>query len=116
MFLSHLDTRAVDGGYLLLAPLRYYSEILGAEIVAPKGFLTNFSSVPAPFRIFISGHGKDRWAATIHDYIYGSGIYPRKLADQIFQEAMQVSGVNFFKRKAMYRAVRTGGWLFYAKD
>jgi hypothetical protein len=115
-FTTPLDIRAVDNGYQLLAPLRYCSEILDDIIVVPTGFVTNFSSVPAPFRIFISGHGKDRWAATLHDFLYSSTKYPRKVADQIFQEAMDASGVNLFKRKAMYRAVRTGGWMFYAKN
>jgi hypothetical protein len=116
VFTTPLDTRAVDGGYKLLAPLVYYSEILDDIIVAPIGFVTNFASVPAPFRVFISGHGEDRWAATIHDYLYGSAKYPRELADRLFLEAMKATGVNLFKRRLMYRAVRTGGWLFYAKD
>jgi hypothetical protein len=115
-FKTPLDTRAVEGGYKLLAPLRYYSTLLDREIEVPTGFVTDFASVPAVARVFISGHGKDRWAATVHDYLYSILAYDRKTADRVFLEAMEVSGVNFIKRRAMYRAVRTGGWMFYAKD
>jgi hypothetical protein len=113
-FKTHLDTRAVDGGYELLAPLRYYSTLLDKEIEVPTGFFTDFASVPNVARVFISGHGKDRWAAVVHDYLYSIG-FDRKTADAIFLEAMTVSNVGFFKRRVMYRAVRTGGWMFYAK-
>jgi hypothetical protein len=113
-FKTHLDTRAVDNGYVLLAPLRYYSTLLDKEIEVPTGFFTDFASVPSVARVFISGHGKDRWAAVVHDYLYSIG-FDRKTADAIFLEAMAVSNVGFFKRRVMYRAVRTGGWMFYAK-
>jgi hypothetical protein len=114
-FKTHLDTRAVDNGYVLLAPLRYYSTLLNREIEVPTGFFTDFASVPSVARVFISGHGKDRWAAVVHDYLYSILAYSRKTADAIFLEAMAVSNVGLFKRRVMYRAVRTGGWMFYAK-
>jgi hypothetical protein len=114
-FKTPLDTRAIEGGYKLLAPLRYYSTLLDREIEVPTGFVTDFASVPAVARVFISGHGKDRWAATVHDYLYSILAYDRKTADRVFLEAMEVSGVGLIKRRAMYRAVRTGGWMFYAK-
>jgi hypothetical protein len=114
-FLTDLDVRAVPQGYQLLAPLRYYSAILGREVVAPTDFISNFASVPAPGRILISGHGDDRWAAVIHDYLYAIK-HNRRQADDVFLEALECSGVNLIKRRLMYRAVRTGGWFFYAKD
>jgi hypothetical protein len=115
-FKSYLDIRAVEGGYELLAPLRYYSTLLDTEIVVPAGFFTDFASIPRVARVFITGHGKDRWAAVVHDYLYSILAYDRKTADKVFLEAMEVSGVSFIKRRVMYRAVRTGGWMFYAKD
>lgn len=114
-FLTDLDTRAVAQGYRLLAPLEYCSELLGELIIVPAGFVTNFASIPAPGRILISGHGHDRWASTVHDYLYHTR-FDRKKADGVFLEALEVSGVNVIKRRIMYRAVRTGGWFFYAKD
>ena len=115
-FLSELDVRAVPQGYRLLAPMTYYSAVLDHLITVPTGFVTNFSSVPAPVRIFISGHGNDRWAATVHDYLYSEKKFTRKQADDVFLEALECKGANVIKRRFMYRGVRTGGWFFYAKD
>ena len=114
-FLTELDVRIVPQGYRLLAPLEYYSAVLGAAVIVPVGFVTNFASIPAPGRILISGHGHDRWASVVHDYLY-SIKHNRKEADSVFLEALECSGVNVIKRRVMYRAVRTGGWFFYAKD
>jgi len=114
-FLTDLDVRAVPQGYRLLAPLEYYSVVLGAVVIVPAGFVTDFASIPAPGRILISGHGHDRWAAVVHDYLY-SIRHDRKQADAVFLEALELMGVNLIKRRLMYRAVRTGGWFFYAKD
>lgn len=114
-FLTDLDVRAVPQGYRLLAPLTYYSAHLDKLITVPDGFVTDFASIPAPGRILISGHGQDRWAAVVHDYLY-SIKHDRKQADAVFLEALELMGVNLIKRRLMYRAVRTGGWFFYAKD
>jgi hypothetical protein len=114
-FKTSLDIRAVKGGYELLAPLRYYSTLLNKTIEVPTGTFTDFASVPRIARVFITGHGKDRWAATLHDYLYSIG-FDRKTADAIFLEAMEISGVGLFKRRLMYRAVRTGGWMFHESN
>jgi|TARA_R110002094_G_scaffold153354_1_gene140869 hypothetical protein len=114
-FKTPLDTRAVEGGYELLAPLKYYSTVLNKTIEVPTGFFTDFASIPRVARVFITGHGQDRWAAVVHDYLYSVG-YDRRTADVIFLEAMAVSGVGFFKRRLMYRAVRTGGWMFHESN
>jgi hypothetical protein len=114
MFLNELDVRAVDDGYMLLHEFRYITMHGNHErvICVPEGFVTNFASVPAAARAFISGHGKDRWAATVHDYLY-SQKYARHEADAIFLEALEVSKVGWLKRHAMYRAVRLAGWMFH---
>lgn len=114
-FLSDLDVRVVHGGYKLLAPLTYWSDLLDDYVVVPVGFITDFASIPRIGRILITGHGKDRQGAVVHDYLY-SIAFDRKMADSVFLEALEASGVAWIKRRIMYRAVRTGGWMFYAKD
>ena len=113
-FLTDLDMRAVHGGYMLIAPLKYYSVVLGETVEAPAGFITDLASIPRVARILITGHGKDRWGAVIHDYLYHTR-HRRNVADRVFLEALEASGVNWIKRRTMYRAVRTGGWMFYSK-
>jgi len=112
-FISNLDVRVVVQGYRLLSPLHYISRIVGTQyITVPDGFVTDFASIPRIARFLITGHGHDRWAAVVHDYLYSIG-FDRKTADAIFYEALLVSGVNKIKARAMYRAVRTGGWMFF---
>jgi hypothetical protein len=110
MFLNDLVVKVVDGGYMLTEPLEYQD---GQKIyVVPAGFVTNFASIPRPARILITGHGRERLAATLHDYLYFTK-YDRRHADKLFLKAMESSGVNWFLRHAMHKAVRVGGWAFH---
>jgi len=112
-FISDLDVRVIVQGYRLLSPLHYISLVGGKQyITVPDGFVTDFASIPRIARFLITGHGHDRWAAVVHDYLY-SVRYDRKMADAIFYEALLISEVNKIKARAMYRAVRTGGWMFF---
>ena len=85
-------------------------------ICVPKGFITDFASIPRLFWTII-GHptGKYGKAAVIHDYCYFRQLYSRKRSDEIFYEAMQVLKVPFIKRWLMYHAVRTFGWIPWGK-
>ena len=110
MFVTELRVKIVDEGYELTHPLRYATGLDVWEV--PKGFVTNFASVPRIVRPFITGHGKDRYAATLHDYLY-SIKHDRREADAIFLEAMEVCRVNWLTRHAMHKAVRLAGWAFH---
>ena len=84
------------------------------EIVdVPKGFRTNFASVPRIFWNIIPPDGKHGKAAVVHDYLYSThglfGRYSRQRCDEIFLEAMEVLGVGAIKRNIMFRAVRWFG-------
>jgi hypothetical protein len=77
----------------------------------PQGYVTDFASVPRPFRWLVPKSGKYNQAAVVHDYIY-TNLYrtlTKDQADQIFFDAMQELGVVRWKRKLMYFAVRIGG-------
>ena len=107
-----LYMKAVPGGYKLMGDFVYWTSS-GKKITAPKGFVTDLASVPRIFRPIFTGHGKSRQAACIHDWLYHNFHHTRKEADQIFLEALKTSGMNWFGRRAMYRAVRLGGWMHY---
>jgi hypothetical protein len=113
-FLDNLKLQAVPGGYKLLQNFRYVTQVGAPDFVhtVPEGFITDLASIPRIFRPLITGHGKDRWAAVVHDYLY-SIKYSRKDADDVFYEALIASGNGRMKSWAMYRAVRAGGWVFY---
>lgn len=98
----------------LVSPLEYESKANGTFVV-PVGFQTDFASVPKlPFVFEYFGDSGDA-CAVLHDYLYTQGSLPRKVCDSIYEEAMNESGINWVKRKAMWLAVRLMGWRYYKK-
>lgn len=107
-FLNDLIVAVVGKRYILVSPFKYQTKA-GKVITVPKGFKTDFASIPRIFRTLIHGHDRTRKPAVIHDYLYDRAIGTRKEADKIFLEALEESGVSSVKRRAMYWAVRIGG-------
>lgn len=82
------------------------------KITVPKGFHTDFASIPQLFQGIIGKFGKHMGPAVIHDYLYRTllpGRVTRKEADEIFLEEMADADVSYWKRYTMYWAVRIGG-------
>lgn len=78
-------------------------------VVVPRGFVTDFASIP---RAFWSGYlptGPYQWAAVVHDYLYWEQATSREEADDIFLEAMTQSGVKPADRTIIYHSVRVAG-------
>ena len=101
----------------LLEPLEYHvgSPDSNDVILVPKGFPTDFASVPKIFWNIFPPYGRWSPAAVIHDFIYTYAVYPRKKCDLIFLEAMGVMEVNWITRHTMYRAVRLFGGFSYGR-
>jgi len=78
-------------------------------IIVPRGFITDLASVPRVFHSFIPPWGKYGQAAILHDYLYETKKYPKKIADKIFYDAMGVLRVPKWKRTIMYLAVKWFG-------
>lgn len=83
------------------------------KIKVPKGFETDFASVPRIFWVILPPDGKYSQAAVLHDFLYSKRLRPQKECDNIFLEAMEVLGVSWWKRKIMYRALRMFGFVAY---
>ena len=89
----------------------------------PRGYLTDFASIPAAARAIFNPFGDHAEAAVIHDWLYAVGEEgERPHADEVFRFAMKEQGVNIASRRIMHRAVRMGGkaayganreWTFY---
>lgn len=75
-------------------------------VTVPKGFITDFASVPRGLWNLFPPDGMYTQSAVVHDYILHEKLYPVKQADRIFYEAMGVLGVPGWKRWIMYVAVR----------
>ena len=80
-------------------------------IKVPKGFQSDFASIPRLFWMILPPDGEYTGASIIHDFLYFIQDRSRVTCDKIFLEAMLVLGVSLWKRRIMYRAVRLFGWM-----
>lgn len=92
----------------------------GLTIVIPKGFITDFASIPRAFWSILPPISPFYVkAAVIHDFIYTSQgklpnikrVYTRKDADLLFLEIMILENAPTWKRNIMYAAVRAFGYF-----
>jgi hypothetical protein len=83
----------------------------GNTIDVPVGTYTDFASIPRTLWAVFPRWGKYGNAAVIHDWMYWDQSRSRKEADDIFLEGMEVLKVPKWKRRAIYFAVRTFGWI-----
>jgi len=89
----------------------------GAEFVVPKGYYTDFSSIPRIIRgIYPNTITGARRASVLHDRIYSHEWYrySKKFADKQFYNMMKSQGMPYFRAQIFYLAVRAnitgGGW------
>lgn len=124
-FLTDLITRDLTGKLAEAhEPLVYLSHFAGGLIVVPKGFKSDWASIPQAVQSVIPRNGLWDWAAWIHDLLYGyNGAVPiiradghvfvsgldREGCDLVLLEAMRVKGVEEWQQKTIFEAVRLGG-------
>lgn len=102
------------GLWELTEPLVYDSDRAAMTITVPAGFKTDFASVLRLPVIYLLFGDKAHAPATVHDYLYHSGIVPRAVADDVFYEAMRVSTkLSGVERWMMWAAVRAFGGSHY---
>lgn len=110
-FHSPLRVENIDGLHVkLFQPLTYRTDVEGIGwITAPKGFVTDYASVPRGLWNLFPPNGKYAPAAVIHDYLYRRTLLDRKVCDRVLLEAMELLGVSWVTRQLIYRAVRLFG-------
>jgi hypothetical protein len=88
-------------------------------ITVPKGFQTDFASVPRLPLAYVACGNTAHEAAVIHDYLYRKGAKPnltRENVDKVFLAIMEEMKMSWWRREAMYRAVRAGaGFMWKSK-
>lgn len=117
-FRTPLRLEYIDGrDWKIIQYFRYVSEdVLERAVVVPRGFVTDFASIPRFLWRVLPPTGKYGKAAVIHDFLYRTEAgATRAQADAVFLEAMSDLGVGFLKRYAMYLAVRLFGSRAYLK-
>lgn len=78
-------------------------------ITIPKGFTTDFASVPKLLQWLVSSYGQHLQAALVHDYLWSlarKNQFSFADADGIFKRIMKETGVGPLKRWFMWSAVR----------
>jgi hypothetical protein len=121
MFKTKLKIEAVprEDAYLLTSRLSYITS-LGDKIIVPKGFKTNFASVPRLAKFYIDD---DDWQirapSVVHDYLYSAESaelgFTRKQADEVLLEAMMGLGMRKTKALLIYFVLRLFGGPNYEK-
>jgi hypothetical protein len=109
-FKSRLDVKLeLDGSWTLRRDLVYASVVAKTVYRVPKGFNTDFASVPRlPFVYLMTGNTAHA-PAVVHDFLYRKGAADRVTADAVFREAMEATGVPAWRRNLMWLGVRVGG-------
>lgn len=107
-FLTRLSVDLISEGdnlWILDKDLDFLSDLVGPVKVL-KNFITDFASVPRIPFVYLATGDIAREAAVVHDWLYSQADHPREICDKVFLEAMEVTGIPSWKRKAMYWAVR----------
>lgn len=89
------------------------------RLVVPHGFLTDFASVPLPFRLIFPPWGKYGQASVIHDWMYWDQSMPRVTADRVFLDGMRTLRVLSPVRWIIYAGVRLFGrsaWMWNREE
>ena len=120
-FLTNLNITSVRGENTRRLLDQFVVKYDGYYIVVPRGFETDYASIPkfVPRFIVDQDDAIIREAAVIHDYLYSriSGTQlTRHTADTILYYGMLALGSPRWKAELVHLAVRLFGWLFYKKD
>jgi hypothetical protein len=111
MFKSKLivEVPLIDNGYRTLQQDLIYETPFRSFII-PKGFKTDYASVPKVFWNILPPTGVYTYAAVLHDYLYHTGIVSKEDADKLFYDVMLELGVSKVKAYGMYKAVDMFGF------
>jgi len=86
---------------------RDFLYVAGDETVirVPKGYRSDFASIPRFFWRIFPPMGRYTYAAIVHDWLVDQKTFSHKYAASVFLECMEVLKVPKIRRLAMYRAV-----------
>ncbi len=82
----------------------------------PRGFATDFATVPSWFWSWMPPIGRYGLPAIVHDWLYWDQQFPRERADGIFDTALDELGVSGWRRFVLYRSVRWFGGRYWREN
>lgn len=106
--------------WIAVEDMEYVIGKTSTKIVVPKGFVTDFASIPqALWSVGLTPHGQYSRAAVIHDYLYWAQGCSRAQADRLLVIAMKESNVGSFDEWTIFQGVDKfgdGAWQSNAKE
>ena len=125
-FFDFFDGRQIDWRdgrpvWWSLAPLRYWSDLLGETVVIPAEFITDLASAPRLPLVWLIAGGRGTRSAVLHDFPYQFGYWllngdrrpvTRQLSDAVFYESLladPISGAGRLVAAEMWAGVRICG-------
>ena len=109
--IGDVDDKAI---WMLHEPFTWENGII--KVVVPTGFQCDFASIPQVVMSILGDIGQE--AGVVHDYLYREGSLPevtRGEADYIFYKICGEMGISYWKRIAMWKAVRVGAGSHWHK-
>jgi hypothetical protein len=89
------------------------------KIIIPHGFKTDMATIPQWLWIFFPPIGTKEeqyaMASILHDFLYNTKPFPRRVCDYIFLEAMKQYGVGRFVRSLFFICVTIKGRKHFKK-
>lgn len=96
--------------WILTEDMTYVIGKTNERIVVPKGFVTDFASIPPLFVLMgLTPQNQYSRAAVIHDYLYWSQGCTKDQADRLLVIAMKESRVGKSDEFVVYQGVKIGG-------
>lgn len=111
--------RFKDPWYILLKPISWSpSPNQGSHrsVKVPRGFVSDFASIPREFWSLLRPDGEYAYAAVIHDWLYWVQVTSREEADAIFDNAMRDFHVDALSRVTITAAVRQFGESYWKEN
>jgi hypothetical protein len=121
-----LDVEDDERHYTLTRDFIYNDEEKDIRVVVPAGFTTDFNSTPRAIWCYFAPWDHPE-AGIIHDWLYGSpagythqsgaAVTPlsRTECDQIHRRILDIEGVRWTKRQAVYAGLHAFSWKPWAE-
>jgi hypothetical protein len=110
-------SRFVEPVYFLTKPIawRPNPDQVGKfePVDVPKGFVTDFATIPRVFWTMLRPDGEYTYAAIVHDYLYWTQTRTREVSDQIFRHSMEDFNVSPSVASVVHSAVRIRGGSYW---
>jgi hypothetical protein len=111
-------TRFADAFWYLSQPIDWSPNAGQAlpPVSVPKGFVTDFASIPRALWTSLPRDGDYVWAAVVHDYLYWFQTTTKEIADSVLKAAMVDFDIPALTRTAIYQGVNLGGASSWANN